>query len=252
MIFKGQSRPLSPFLKTAYHLYFGCKIGDQDRVWAPKQSCNSCALSLTGWLKGTHKSMPFAVPMVWRKPRDHGLDCYFCLTNIKGFSKNMKHKIRYPNLDSARRPVKHDFCLPVPVPPDTYTLRSVSSDEEPAACEDVAQSSSAQSDPNYAPVPDINEPHVISQEELNDLIRDLDLPKSKALLLASRLQQWNLLNQNVNISMYRKREVRLVPNFTKDGDLVYCSDIPSLMGQLKYSNLQCCRRTTTLKIGGYS
>ena len=129
--------------------------------------------------------------------------------------------------------MKHDFCLPVPVPPDTYTLRSVSSDEEPAACEDVAQSSSAQSDPNYAPVPDINEPHVISQEELNDLIRDLDLPKSKALLLASRLQQWNLLNQNVNISMYRKREVRLVPNFTKDGDLVYCSDIPSLMGQLK-------------------
>jgi len=38
-----------------------------------------------------------------------------------------------------------------------------------------------------------NEFHRITQEELNDLIRDLVLPKSKAELLGSRLQQWNLL-----------------------------------------------------------
>jgi hypothetical protein len=38
-----------------------------------------------------------------------------------------------------------------------------------------------------------NEFHWITQEELNDLIRDLDLPKCKAKLLGSRLQQWNLL-----------------------------------------------------------
>ena len=34
-----------------------------------------------------------------------------------------------------------------------------------------------------------------TQEELNDLIRDLDLAKSKAELLGSRLQQWNLLKE---------------------------------------------------------
>jgi len=38
-----------------------------------------------------------------------------------------------------------------------------------------------------------NEFHGITQEELNDLIRDLDLPKSKAELLGSRLQQWKLV-----------------------------------------------------------
>ena len=200
VVFKGQSRPLSPFLKTAYHLYFGCKVGDQDRVWAPKQSCSSCARTLQGWLKGTHKSMPFAVPMVWREPRDHVADCYFCLTNITGFSKGMEHKIQYLDFHSARRPVKHDDSLPVPVPPESYTLSSVSSDEEPMACDDVAQCSSTHSDPNYAPVSDTKEPHVISQEELNDLVRDLNLPKTKALLLASRLQQWNLLDQDVNWS----------------------------------------------------
>ena len=39
--------------------------------------------------------------------------------------------------------------------------------------------------------------HRITQEELNDVIRDIDLPKSKAELLGSRLQQWNLLKENV-------------------------------------------------------
>ena len=50
-----------------------------------------------------------------------------------------------------------------------------------------------------------NEFHRITQEGLNDLIRDLDLPKSKAELLGSRLQQWNLLKENVRISVYRKK-----------------------------------------------
>ena len=49
-----------------------------------------------------------------------------------------------------------------------------------------------------------NEFDRITQEELNYLIRDLDLPKSKTELLGSRLQQWNLLKENVRISMYRK------------------------------------------------
>src|SRR5688572_24932301 len=39
--------------------------------------------------------------------------------------------------------------------------------------------------------------------ELSDLIRDLDLSKKKAEILASRLQQWNLLQENVKISAYR-------------------------------------------------
>jgi len=39
---------------------------------------------------------------------------------------------------------------------------------------------------------------------LNGLIRDLDLPKNKAELLGSRLQQWNPLKENVRISVYRK------------------------------------------------
>ena len=70
------------------------------------------------------------------------------------------------------------------------------------------------------------------QEELNDLIRDLDLPKSKAELLGSRLQQWNLLKENVRISVYRKRHEDLVQFFKMERGLVACTDIDGLMQTL--------------------
>jgi hypothetical protein len=73
-----------------------------------------------------------------------------------------------------------------------------------------------------------NEFHWITQEELNDLFRDLDLPKSKAELLDSRLQQWNIRKENVRISVYPKRQ-DLVQFFKMERGLVACTDIDGLM-----------------------
>jgi len=81
-----------------------------------------------------------------------------------------------------------------------------------------------------------NEFHWITQEELNDLIRDLDLPKSTAELLGSRLQQWNLLKENVRISLYRKRHEDLVPFFKMERGLVACTDIDGLMQTLNINH----------------
>jgi hypothetical protein len=74
-----------------------------------------------------------------------------------------------------------------------------------------------------------NEFHRITEEELNYLIRDLDLPKSKAELLGSRLQQWNLLKENVRISVYHKRHEDPVQFFKMEIGLVACTDIDGLM-----------------------
>ena len=62
--------------------------------------------------------MPFAIPMIWREPKDHFQDCYFCLVNVKGFSSKHRKNITYPNLDSALRPVPLDPSMPAPVPPE--------------------------------------------------------------------------------------------------------------------------------------
>src|SRR5207244_12129083 len=71
-------------------------------------------------------------------------------------------------------------------------------------------------------------PQTSSQEELNDLMRDVALSKEKAELLASRLKQKHLLKKNVLVSQYRKRNVDILKFFKTDGPLSYCTDIEGL------------------------
>ena len=142
--------------------------------------------------------MLFAVPMVWREQKDNSFDCYFYLTNISGFSLKSKHSIQYPNLPSALRPISHGQDLPIPTPPKVYSVDDDVIDKDDAYMEDI-------SDPDFQPTSS-TAPHLISQEELNDLVRDLTLSKSQAELLGSRLQGWNLLTSDTNISIYCNRE----------------------------------------------
>ena len=48
-----------------------------------------------------------------------------------------------------------------------------------------------------------NEPHWITQEDLNDLPRDLYLSKQQSKLLASQLKQWYLVKTDVRITSFR-------------------------------------------------
>jgi hypothetical protein len=36
VVLKSQRKPLSQLVRKAYELYFGCKVGDQDKIWALK------------------------------------------------------------------------------------------------------------------------------------------------------------------------------------------------------------------------
>ena len=124
---KAQKRRITPEIKKLYQLYFGCPLGDQDKSWAPHVICTACSSGLHDWYKKRKKSMPFAVPMIWREPKDHLTDCYFCKVNVMGYSTKNKHKIVYPNLNSAMRPVPHSESLPIPVPRDD----TEASDDDP-------------------------------------------------------------------------------------------------------------------------
>ena len=77
-------KSITNFVRKAYCAYFGIKLGDQDKSWAPLVVCKTCVEYLRQWTSGTRQSMGFEIPMVWREPTNHVDDCYFCSINVKG------------------------------------------------------------------------------------------------------------------------------------------------------------------------
>ena len=198
----AQRRTITSLLRTAYFHYFDCKIGDEDKSWAPHICCKPCYNGLTAWFNGKKAAFNFAVPMVWRESRNPADDCYFCLTNITGFNASSRKKIKYLNLRSAMKPVSHSDDLPVPTPVNKDLFSS--SDEEMPSREDSAESIYLEDTESTYSGTSGNEPHWITQE-LNDLARDLYLSKQQSELLASRLKQWNLVQEDVRITSFRNR-----------------------------------------------
>ena len=145
MTFKSRRRSFTSLIKKCYEHYFGCKVGDQDKSWAPNFCCVTCARLLAAWAKVSH-CMPFAIPMVWREPPDHDSECYFCLINITCVTAKSKHAVQYPNLPSAIRSVPHSAELPVPKPPTNMMLSDSESSDE-----DVGQANNnMECDPTFA------------------------------------------------------------------------------------------------------
>ena len=100
-VVKSQRQNITSFVKNVYYAYFGAKLGDQDKTWAPHKVCRCRVESLRRWSKRHQKSLTFGVPMVWREPKGHGNHCYFCTCNVSGFNMKNKHNIRIYHLLSG-------------------------------------------------------------------------------------------------------------------------------------------------------
>ncbi|GBP67189.1 hypothetical protein EVAR_42068_1 [Eumeta japonica] len=75
--------------------------------------------------------------------------------------------------------------------------------------------------------PQENTPHLINQAEFNDLVRDLQLSRSKAELLGSRLQQWNLLLPDTKVT-FSETEAKFTQNFSKEKVNIVIAQISGL------------------------
>ena len=60
--------------------------------------------------------MTFAIPMDWRKGKDHITHCYFHIINLKGINRKFKYHAQYSVVPSAIRPIPQGTELPVPEP----------------------------------------------------------------------------------------------------------------------------------------
>ena len=217
------------FIRQAYLAYFGCMLGDQDKEWAPHIVCKGCTEHLRDWTKGKRKGLTFGVPMVWMEPQNHHDDCYFCAINLTGINRKNKKSLKYPSLPSAIRPVPHCDDIPIPL---FKSLPDLSEDEtvDDDAGENLDLCQGDQEDQDYENMS--SELKKFNQGELNDLVRDLNLPKKSAELLASRLGEKNLLESSTKITFYRNRDSEFLPFFTEEDGLVFCCDIPGLLNKL--------------------
>jgi len=168
-------KSVTSFIRLAYHAYFGIKLGDQDKAWAPHIVCKACTETLRGWTNGK-RSLKFGIPMVWREPTNHVTDCYFCAVDVTGINRKNRGSLKYPDLQSARRPVAHCDEIPVPICGELPDI----SDEDVSSVEEHEEEAEV--------VFEDDARHPFSQNELNDLVRDLSLSKDSAELLASRLK----------------------------------------------------------------
>ena len=209
------------------------RLGDQDKLWAPHIVCKSCVELLRSWTKnGRH--LKFGIPMVWRERKDHVTDCYFCMNNMRGFNMYKKKTWIYPNLESAIRPVLH--CEAVPVPTFT-TLPGIDDEDEVTEDTEVPLPVQDYDDSDFEGTSHL--PQTFTQGELSDLVRDLNLSKEQAEVLASRLKEKNNLSDGTKVTFYRTRESGLLQFFSKEDSLVFCNDVSGLlqtMGIAQYSS----------------
>ena len=183
---QSNRRGISEFVKRAYLAYFKVMLGDQDKAWALHIVCKQCVEHLRQWTKKIRKSLRFGIPMVWRELKNHFDDCYFCAVSTKGINNKNRNSLVYANLESAIRPIPQCNEIPVPV------FESLPELELPGF--EVDQASVLSADSSETTVSDVDftlssPPQLLSQRELDDLTKDLNLSKESSELLASRLKE---------------------------------------------------------------
>jgi hypothetical protein len=57
-------------------------------------------------------------------------------------------------------------------------------------------------DPTFEAICSSSEPHLLIQGDLNNLVSDLNFLKKEAEILASRLKEWNLLQQGTKVCFF--------------------------------------------------
>lgn len=206
---------ISESLKYAYLHYFGFSIRNLDKPWTPRMFCNSCRTVLYKWSNGEKIYFNFSIPVLWRESTNHQTDCYFCLTKVAGFNMKNRKNIIYANVPSVSKPVQRSPNDPLPVIPSATTSES-----------DLSFTSSCS-------LYEADEPHLVTQAELNDLIRDIHLTKQDSELLASRMQQWKHLAVGTKVTIYRYRSLEFAAYFEKKHSILYCTDVDGLFQKMK-------------------
>ena len=138
--------------------------------------------------------------MVWRDPKNHVKECYFCSCLVAVFKAKNKHKIQNPNLPCAIRSILYGPDVLIPLPPRVLETVENSVSKESLSDSQLTECSEYEYDD------DDQHSKPFNQSKLNDFVRDLNLKKASALILGSRLKAKRMLCTDTTFACYKHRE----------------------------------------------
>ena len=170
--------------------------------------------------------------MVWREPKNHHDDFYFCMVDMSGWNQRKKKDWYYPDIKSAQRTIPH--CAEISIPVFT-SLPDLTAGEillEAIDDTDSSNSSISSSSSMAAAASSLSaRPKLISQGQLNDVVRNLGSSKDSSEILGSCHGEHDILDLGTKITFYSDRDDLLICFFTMEDDFVYCNKIQDLLSE---------------------
>lgn len=240
---KANSRPVSKTVVKAFEKYFLVPF-NPNVSYVPEIVCEYCYRRLIAVLNNQEvEIMKYVRPTIWFSILDHEEDsCYFCLSkkNCTGYKYQNREKITYFDCENVLPAKKRSDEYPYSAM--EITLQQRATDAEARQDFDYSEGGAS-----FAPTSGLTSefvptestantpaPHLITQKDFNDLVRDSFMSQTSAEIVGSRLKEWNLVAPDFRVTANRKRgnvaEFDQCFSIHEETNLVYCNDIESLFG----------------------
>jgi hypothetical protein len=212
--FLSSRKKITPEIREIYKECFKMPLCDDQQEWAPSTVCSKCVSTLKRWKAGD-ALLHFEVPAIWRMPSMHPENCYFCMTETRGFNKTNSSNIKYPVLEACVKPQPFN---------GDNIMAELSND---ILDDDIMETESGASPLDQeSDFDSLNSgPTMYTQPLLNDLIRNCGMSKRKAAVLARSLKSTGNLDRTCKIKNVLERQKPFEEYFCQDDASAFCSDI---------------------------
>lgn len=264
--FRKHRREFNSHMRKLFSEAYSQEVDTDNDHYVPNIICNICRVMLQRWSSSQKiEYLKVITPAKWMIPSSKE-NCYFCMTeisdemflekkmikyaavpsviaaklveNANNIVKNREYQDRVNNLNQTFSSLIDQDELNREVIQESMEIDQVEYEEMQVNREGFEdqefekESENENSDEDFqSTVPKV--PELFSQAELNDLVRELGLPKDGSEYLASILKRKNLLDRRTNVTFYRKRDENFRQFFKNEDSIVYSSNIRGLMDALK-------------------
>lgn len=228
----NHSQKITPGFIQAYQKFFQRLFSDIS-WYIPEIVCENCYKGLMQFKKDEKCYLKYVHPTLWLSRIEHDPDsCYFCVSkkNSTSFQYKFRNKMSYASSEFVVRAKVHDntFVNESEMEPEfEFDLPSTSYMQTETTSEYVQPTSTPK-----------KLPHLITQTDFDDLVRDMALSSTKAEILGSRLKQWNLVASDYKITAKRNREHAAdfdeCFSYHEERKIAYCNDIDKLFETISH------------------